>query len=236
VFLSLEVIVVILSILIAFELDRWAEDQRERKQEQNYLVRLKEDLQIEITHMDEARRYADARIAAAVLLEEIASDPSTAVNHTSALAKALETAGWYSFPNLDAFVYSELQNSGNLALIQSDALRRALAVHYAAFKNDSRIGLDRDVQLQFARYTAGLLTSEELRNIEERTWQDLPYDVSAERASEIAQQLASRPDAVALIPSIVQHHVFNKRVIEQTRNSAPEIIGQIDQLLAVLSG
>lgn len=32
-FLSMEIIVVVCSILVAFELDRWAEDRRERKQE-----------------------------------------------------------------------------------------------------------------------------------------------------------------------------------------------------------
>lgn len=236
VFLSLEVVVVILSILVAFELDRWADDRQEVKQEQNYLVRLKEDLQIEIAHLDDAARYAESRIAAALLLEEIASDSSVALDKLGTLAQALETASWLSFPNLNAFVYSELQNSGKLALMRSDELRRALAEHYAAFHYHSRIGLDRDVQLQFDRHTAGILTSEELRIIEERTWQDLTYDISAERAAAIAEQLASRPQALALIPSIVQHHVFNMRVIEQTRNSALEIIKQIDQLLAGSSG
>lgn len=232
VFLGLEVIVVIISILVAFELDRWAEDRRERKQEQNYLVRLKEDMQIEIAHMDDAMGYAEARIAAALLIEDIASNPSAAMDNRGALAGALETASWLSFPNLDAFVYSELQNSGKLALIQSDELRRALAEHYAFFNHHARIGLNRDVQTQFDRHAAGILSSEELRTIEELTWQDIPYAISAERAVEIAEQLAIRPKAIALIPSIVQHHVFNRRVIEQTRISALDIIEQIDQILA----
>ena len=236
VFLGLEVIVVIFSLLVAFELDRWAEDRREQKQEQTYLVWLKEDLQIEIDQLDDATEYAQDRIAAALLLEKIASDPAVAIDNPGALAKALETASWRSFPSLNAFVYSELQNSGKLALIRSDKLRRVLAEHYASFHDSSRVGLDRDVQRQFDRHTAGILTSEELRNIEEGSWQGIPVVVSAGRAAEIAKQLVSRPEAVDLIPSIVQHHVFNIKAIEQTRNSAVDLIEQIDQLLAGPTG
>jgi hypothetical protein len=231
-FLGLEVIVVIFSIFVAFQIDRWAEDGRERKEEQNYLLRLKEDMQIEIAHMDEAEGYARERIEAALLLEKIASDPAAALVYPAALARAVETASWLSFPNLNAFVYSELLNSGNLALVRSDKLRRALAEHYATFHHNSRIGLARDVQIRFDRETAGILSSEELRIIEERTWQNLPYDISTRRAAEIAEQFIRKPVAIALIPSIVQHHVFNVRAIEQTRNSALAIIDQIDHLLA----
>jgi hypothetical protein len=232
VFLALEVIVVIFSILVAFELERWAEDRRERKQEHSYLLRLREDIQIEIAHMDEAMKYAQARIAAAHLLEKVASDPAAARDNPAALAGAIETASWRSFPSLDAFVYSELQSSGKLALIRSDALRRSLADHYATLKYDARVGLDRDPQIQFDRYTAGILSTEELRMIEESTWQDKVFDLSAQRAVEIAAQLVDRPEAIALIPSIVQHHLFNQRSIMHSQNSAREIIAQIDLLLA----
>ncbi len=172
VFLGLEVIVVIFSILVAFQTERWAEDGCERKEEQNYLLRLKEDMQIEIAHMDDAVGYARERIEAALLLEKIVSGPVLA----------------------------------------------------------------RDVQIQFDRQTAGILSSEELRSIEELTWQDLHYDISAQRGAEIAEQFRSKPLAIALIPSIVQHHVFNVRAIEQTRSSALAIIDQIEQLLAGFSG
>ena len=236
VFLGLEVIVVIFSILVAFQMERWADDGRERKEEPNYLLRLKEDMQIEIAHMDDAVGYARERIEAALLLEKIVSGPVLALDNPGALARAVETASWLSFPNLDAFVYSELLNSGKLALIQSETLRRALAEHYAVFHHNSRIGLARDVQIQFDRQTAGILSSEELRSIEELTWQDLHYDISAQRGAEIAEQFRSKPLAIALIPSIVQHHVFNVRAIEQTRSSALAIIDQIEQLLAGFSG
>jgi hypothetical protein len=232
VFLGLEVIVVIFSILVAFELDRWAEHRRERQQELSYLVRLKQDLNIEIGHMDAALSYAESRIAAALFLEEIVEDPSSVVDDPDAVPWALERASWRSFPQIDAYVYSELQSSGKLSLIQSESLRRALAGYYTSLKHESQVGLDLSIQRQFDFYTAGILSSEELWKIEDGSWNDQPINITAERAVDITEQLASRQNAMNLIPGIVQHHVFNKKVMEMSRTKALDIIEQIDLLVA----
>jgi Family of unknown function (DUF6090) len=169
---GLELAVLILGILIAFQIDRWAEDRRDREQEYDYLVRLKEDLQFEINSINEATEYSEARIAAVLLLEEAISNPSIALERSGAVPVALETATWRSFPQINAFVYTELQSTGNLALIRSDSLRRELADHYSSIRHYSRVGLDFDVQHQFDRLTAGILTTSELQSIEEGSWKN----------------------------------------------------------------
>lgn len=226
-----ELFVVILGILIAFQVDRWDEERRERQQEYGYLVRLKEDLRFEIERMDEAHGHAQSRIDAATLLELVAEDPSFAEERPGELAWALETVSWRSFPQIDAFVYSELQNSGNLALIRSVSLRRDLAGHYTSIRHYSRVGLDLDLQHQFDRLTAGMLTTSELRAIEDGSWQETSFEISPARADEIAIELARRQEALDLLPSIVQHHVFNQKVIAMARDQALQIIGQIDSLV-----
>lgn len=229
--LGLELLVVIFGILIAFQIERWAEERREREQEYEYLVRLKEDLQIEIDRMDEAYAYGQSRIDAAMLLEVIVANPSVAEEQSSALPRALETVSWRSFPQIDAFVYSELQSSGKLSLIRSVSLRRDLANHYTSVRNYSRVGLDLDIQHQFDRLTAGILTSEELRAIEDESWNETSYSTSTDRAAEIADELVIRQGAIDLIPNMVQHHVFNQKVISIIRGQAVKIIEQIDLLI-----
>ena len=229
--LVLELLVVILGILIAFQIERWAEERRAREQEYEYLVRLKEDLNIEIRHMDEAYAYAQSRIEAAVVLEEIVANPSISGDQAVALPLALETVSWRSFPQIEAFVYSELQSSGNLALIRSVSLRRSLANHYTSIRSYSRVGLDLDIQHQFDRLTAGILTTGELRAIEDESWQGEKRTISAERAAEIIDKLLKRQGAIDLIPNMVQHHVFNQKVIQLTRDQAMKIIDQIDLLI-----
>jgi hypothetical protein len=229
--LVLEIIVVILGILIAFQIDRWAEDRRDRQAEYDYLVRLKDDLQNEIQSMDTAIDQAESRIAAVLLLEEALTDPAVALERPSAVATAVETATWRSFPQINAFIYSELQNTGNLSLIQSDSLRRELANHYSSIRHHERVGLDLNIQHEFDRLSAGILTTAELQGIESGSWDNAPGSVSAERAHEIVQELSRRRSAVDLLPNIVQHHVFNKKVMEITRSRTREIIDTVDSLI-----
>lgn len=229
--LALELAVVILGILLAFQIDRWAETRREHKQEYQYLVRLKEDLQLEIDSIDRAVEYAEARISAILLLEEAIANPDEPVVRPEALAEAIEMAAWRSYPQINAFVYTELQSTGNLALIRSESLRRNLAEHYASIRHYSRTGLDRDFQRHFDRLTAGILSTAELRGIEEGSWDSTTGNVSPQRAQELIRELSRRTEAVALLPGIAQHHVFNQKVMELARTNARELLVEIDSII-----
>lgn len=167
-----------------------------------------------------------------MLLEAVFADPSVALTRPSAVATAVETATWRSFPQINSFVYSELQSTGNLGLIRSDSLRRDLASHYSSIRHHERVGLDLNIQHQFERLTAGILSTAELQAIETESWNDARSDLPAERALEIARELARRQGAVDLLPNIAQHHVFNQKVMGMARERAREIIALIDALIA----
>lgn len=229
--LALEVGVVIFGILIAFQIDRWAEDRRDRALEIDYLTRLIEDLQIEIQSMETAIDHAESRIEAVLLLEQAMADPSMTLEQPDSILVAIETSTWRSYPQINAFVYSELQSTGSLALVRSVSLRRDLANHYSTLLHHSRVGLDLNLQHQFDLLTAGVLTTAELRNIEEGSWNNTSTIVSPQRALQIIEELARRQDAVRLLPNIAQHHVFNLKVMELARDRSEAIVKQIEYLL-----
>ena len=233
--LGLEIVVVILGILIAFQIDRWALEGREREQERHYLVRLKEDLQFEIGLMADSFEFAEKRIAAARFLEDATTNPKLATERPNAFAQALERVTWRSFPNISAYVYTELQSTGNLSLIRSDVLRRDMADYYSFIQHESGIGLDLEIQNLFTRLTAGILTTAELVDIQENDLSRREVDIVPERALVIAREFAARQNAVDLLPSIVQHHSFNKIVIEASRDRAQQLIVMIDALIEELS-
>jgi hypothetical protein len=228
--LGLEIIVVIAGILIAFQIDRWAQEGREREQERHYLVRLKEDLQFEIGLMADGMEFAEQRISAALLLEDVAANPKIASERPHAFSQALERVTWRSFPNINAYVYTELQSTGNLSLIRSEALRRDMADYYSFIQHESAIGLDLEIQNLFTRMTAGILSTAELVDIQENDLDGRKVEIDPERALQIAQEYAARQNAVDLLPSIVQHHSFNKIAIESSRERAQKLIETIDAL------
>lgn len=62
-------------------------------------------------------------------------------------------------------------------------------------------------------------------------WQEL--SVEPARARAIAERFARHDGAIAQLPSLVQHHTFNLRVIADMQRRADAIIQQIDEMLAL---
>ena len=228
--LALELIVVVLGILIAFQIDRWAAERGDRSKEYEYLVRLKEDLQMEIQSFDRGARIAASRISNVLALEQAVADPSVAHDQNQ-LPAAVVRVSWRSFPQIDAFVYTELQSTGNITFIRSDSLRRELASYYSQIGNYTRVGTERFIHEQFDRLTAGILTTAEQLGVENDSWRDMPDFFSEERAVEIIESLSNRPDAVALLPSIAAQHQYTQDVASRARTRATAIIEQIDGLV-----
>lgn len=228
---GVDLLVVVVGILIALQVDAWAQGRADRRLERVYLQHLKEDLEIERSRMDAAERFADARIAAARTLSQLAADPSSASDNPTRVPWAIETASWRSFPRINAYVYGELQSSGRLVLIQSEQLRRRLAEHYTALQHDARVGEDLSAQQRFDAATAGLLSMDELEAIEQFAGGNRQMSISAQRAVALAHSFRRRPAALAELPSLVQHHTFNIRVIREMRARADSIIREIDALL-----
>lgn len=229
--LGLEVIVVIVGILIAFQIDHWAQEQRESQQEHQYILRLKKDLQSEIAVMMYSMQTADQRIAHIQLLERVLSDKQIAIKRPNDLAWALERATWRSFPQISAYVYTELLSTGNLSLIRSDDLRQGLAEYYSSIRHEAAIGRDLEIQNLFTRLTAGILSTAELFDIQENSLEQRTIEISPERALEIATDFSGRQGAAYLLPSLAQHHAFTKFVVKQSCDSAQRLVGKLDSLI-----
>jgi hypothetical protein len=231
-----DLFVVVIGILVALEVDAWAQRRDDRRLEVVYLQRLKQDLQIERAGMEASERFAQERIAAARLLGRLTEDGSLAAEPPSNLPWAIETATWRTFPQINGFVYHELQSTGRLVLVRSDALRRALTEHYTLLQQDARVGEDLVAQQRFDAAVAGLLDIDELEAIENVEGDRAKIKMTPERAAELARAFIERPAAAAEVPSLLQHHTYNLRVIRQMRDRGDAIIREIDSALGHADG
>ncbi|QIG54625.1 hypothetical protein G6N82_11075 [Altererythrobacter sp. BO-6] len=208
-----ELVVVVAGILIALGFDQWAEERADRQRERQYLARLHDDLEIELSGVIAAEGWAAARLDAVEKLDSLIKTPERARNDPAMVPWAIETSTWRSFPAVSAFVYRELQDTGQMRLITSFELRRQLADHYGQIANDARVGEDRLAEERFDAGAAGLLSTQELLEFEELEGEVRELNVTPDRAEELARALAARPDAIREIPSVGQHHQFNLRVL-----------------------
>ena len=227
----IELMVVVVGILVALQFDEWAQGREQRGIERTYLMRLKEDLQIERVRVGQAEGFARDRLAAVELLDRVAGDPTTAEGDPNLIPWVIETASWRSFPKTSAFVYNELQSTGRMSLIRSVPLRRALTEHYATIAHDARVGEERAAQEAYDAATAGLLTMAELTAIERVAGDPRRVAMARDRALALANALAGRPAALEQLPSLAQHHIFNLRVIGDMRTRIDRLIGMVDDQL-----
>lgn len=119
-----EIILVVIGILIALQINNDNEQRKLRKKELHYLENIRFDLQINIAEMD---RYVESRngcIAAANrIIGYFEGTPLTDVPAFN--ADAISIYNWKRFyPNDNTF--QELLNSGNLGIISNDTIKTLL--------------------------------------------------------------------------------------------------------------
>ena len=119
-----EIILVVIGILIALQINNANEARKLRSQEIHYLENLKTDLNLNIAELDEYIAVRNSRIESAnKVLEHFEGKPLTDLNdfafHTTNIYI------WQKFTQQDN-TFQELVNSGNLALISNDTIKNGL--------------------------------------------------------------------------------------------------------------
>ena len=128
----IEILVVVVGILFALQVDTWNESRKDRNLEQIYLQRLGTDLQGDIEGFKNLRRIFQEKfefieeIKSGITPEHIERDPRSWVER-------LRYSLYVSLPTVRSATFDELAGSGQLAIIQDLKLRSALAEYYAEY-------------------------------------------------------------------------------------------------------
>ena len=119
-----EILLVVIGILIALQVNTWNEARKTRNKELNYLSNIKSDLQLNIAELQEYIDVRTSRIESAnIIIEHFEGKPLTNLDEFNNHAVNIYT--WRKFyQNNNTF--QELTNSGNLALISNDSIKNTL--------------------------------------------------------------------------------------------------------------
>ncbi len=119
-----EIILVVIGILIALQINNWNEVKKARAVEINYLENLKEDLILENKNIEAFSLYHFEKAKSCTYLLNI-TIPKTledVINYTNQYENVFSWSGFV--PNNNTF--KELLSSGNLSLLKNDAIKNAL--------------------------------------------------------------------------------------------------------------
>ena len=131
--IAAEGVAIVASILLAFWIDTWWEDQQEARFEVVYLYELQEDFELNKSTLEKMTATLEGIIRSTLVLQEQSALASPS------LPVAELNENFRSITMMTTFIpvnraYANLTGSGDLKLIQSRPLKNALAEYYAAAK------------------------------------------------------------------------------------------------------
>jgi hypothetical protein len=125
--LTAEFLVIVVGVLVALGVDSWSTSKRERAQEAEYLSRLLDDVQFDLQEL--AQVDSVSRIGADAS-RQLSEAPVVDSMSSSRVTSAVIVVQNVRLPDLSRSTFEELINSGQIELIRSDAVRRALASYH----------------------------------------------------------------------------------------------------------
>lgn len=149
-----EIILVVIGILIALQINNTNEAKKERAKELNYLKNIKTDLNLTITELDLFISTRNSQIEAAKrIIEHFDGKP---IEDYNAFNKDIvDIYTWQRFFLIDN-TFQELTNSGNLAIISNDSIKNALLTMQTIYKkikyNEDHFRYDAEVTLYEPSY------------------------------------------------------------------------------------
>ncbi|MBC2839856.1 DUF6090 family protein [Robiginitalea sp. SC105] len=128
-----EILLVVFGILIALQVDNWNEAKKEESLYITYLSRLKSDCENLLETVRYTKLMQDEIVALNKYQLDFINGNLTPLD-TFKLAVSIEFTAGINPYSLEIPVYSELENTGRLTLIESDSLKQALA-GFQEYKN-----------------------------------------------------------------------------------------------------
>lgn len=209
--LAVELLVVIVGLFLAFQVDRWWEERDDRELEANYLDRLATEVNRDIEDLEYAIALARTRQGFVDFLIEAAENPAIAEQEPARFMAAVIQCAYTFTPSLTSHTFDDLRSTGNIGLIREAPVRAALYDYYD-FDRSQRQFMSLNFMIEFRQFTlaAGVLTYAQTKRMgedyfvvrpdQEEELRDL--EVDEEAVSQAFQRFLDAPELIAWLPKV----------------------------------
>jgi hypothetical protein len=229
-----EILVVIVGLMLAFQLDRWWEQRGERTQEAEYVQRLIGDIEGDIPDIEYGIQLAEVRLAMADLLMAVSVDTEVALTKPMEFIASVSQAAFTYTPILASHTFDDLRSTGNMRLLLNLEIKDSLYDYYGYDENQLQY---RPLQFMTEQHhfelAAGVLTNAQAVFVQDNLHIVTPdeiesYDgpgVSDDEVLAAAQRLSDRPNLVAWLPEI-RHLQVEQIATHKARLDRAEVLLQ----------
>ena len=228
-----EVLIVVVGIFLALQVDDWNNSRKDRIRETRYLERLYDELDRDIENISESLNIQISRRDMGRFLLDTIDKPELVRSDPSLFIRSILQAAFTRFPPISDSTFEELKFNGDMAIIQDESLRGSLSGYYARIERyfQVRIGSQNQTQKSYGDARLGILDPEHL-------WQMMAVgpnsriglDFSEEEAWFAYERMLERPAFIAEI-SRGSNHGLEIRTYTSWAEDAKNLRGAIGNLL-----
>ena len=131
-----EIVLVVIGILIALQINNWNENQKDRQYEEYYLGQLVLDLNDDIQTLQNEKRLIAAQVPLIENLLDALDDDQPDIHKFNNAIKRYMDGSWYVIRfQSNSAAFEEMKSSGKLGLIKDNKLRNDIVVLYRNLDN-----------------------------------------------------------------------------------------------------
>ena len=213
-----EIVLVVIGILIALQINNWNEQRKERIQEKIFLKRFEVELNTNLENILTAISLNKSRIHRAEFLLRTIDKPQLAVDSSSYFMKSIEHASYTNIPLISDNAFEELKSSGNLSLISNEVLRAALQIYYSWTSYEGQYNfLQQDIQLNYSHLKQGIFTTSQVIDMGDYY---ITKNYSAIEAKETFERMLNKPKFLEFIPYVIQNKLGAENSYDNIYNQA----------------
>ncbi len=200
-----EIVLVVIGILIALSINNWNVDRKGEILRVELLKNLKVDMIQDLNRLSTIDRFINDRKNYAKFLLNILEDIPETIDSTKVFL-ALERCSFVHTFDPQMPTYSEMQGSGNLSLLKSDKLKKALATYKNFINTSAKIELrNANVMSDYSNAVLAYMDEEfgyiDINDTIAKAYKGLKFDLDA----------IAKDDKLKLLIK----NVHNKSIIEQ---------------------
>jgi hypothetical protein len=222
-----EIVLVVLGILIALQINNWNEVRLNKKKEINYVNRLIEDLVSDTLMISEQISASNKRFEGGMLVDSLLEINDLKDNNPVDVIFIAQGIGRMWLPQYNSNTYDDLIGTGNFSLMTDPILADKVRIHYTSLPyswNDTFDQRNEElrrvmVELIPLKFHVAVLVPQSMPEI-----QELETILSSVEAKQIFENMISYPKMEFYVKNVTRGHIFHIGLMEDIKKGTIDLI------------